>query len=660
MPDIIKEYPFLMIDYPLIGYPASIKLASIFDLAAIPGMFEDGLMYFNLEGKTITFSKIDNNNYQWQKEDLIWEDDYLGDEIDASYTHIMQGAQIITRFDAIAINLPFQFPFFNHDHDTCWFAEYGNLIFENKNGLEKPPSQEDKLQNLKSKSPSILTFTQKLEFDGKLHVKTESASILITYVMNPIDGTPNRKLEYQIKLWSNGNIRISYKIIHHFLLVNNRAGLIAGYQEEALETSFSNTSSGESSNSYPTGQVEFFDAVRFSSEDITKLATLLYQKFPNVAYDAIFVINDFPLSIGKHLASYTSFFNIVLGTGKDIEDYSTDNFDASHVHTILYLGDIDFVNINPEITTQIANQPVLHCFHTLAAHEFGHKWIQHLPFLNDGNGHWANTNDVTPLAACETPYYSVMGFNANLSIDPTKTNNGGCNVQTSSSEFMYGYSSIDLYLMGFLPPEEVTPFAESYSVYDVIETVGERIPSHEFSKKTFNAMILFITKNNPEQLIQNPNKLDLIVEYLKNYSKHFRTVTLGKGRMLFSDFITSVPTSIFERIGKGMAKKKDKELDLKEKLLITYNHLMSKVEKTRKDEVINEFYDFMVGSLNFERFKEDYKRNPEDWPRAKWLEQFSKISNKDLKKFRKEIDNFFPKKQYNGFIEKFQKEIKNT
>ena len=109
-----------------------------------------------------------------------------------------------------------------------------------------------------------------------------------------------------------------------------------------------------------------------------------------------------------------------------------------------------------------------------------------------------------------------------------------------------------------------------------------------------------------------------------------------------------------------MAKKKDKELDLKEKLLITYNHLMSKVEKTRKDEVINEFYDFMVGSLNFERFKEDYKRNPEDWPRAKWLEQFSKISNKDLKKFRKEIDNFFPKKQYNGFIEKFQKEIKNT
>ncbi len=49
------------------------------------------------------------------------------------------------------------------------------------------------------------------------------------------------------------------------------------------------------------------------------------------------------------------------------------------------------------INAELPYDENLTTFHHYAAHEFGHKWIQHLPVMSDGKGHWQqNINTVTP------------------------------------------------------------------------------------------------------------------------------------------------------------------------------------------------------------------------------------------------------------------------
>ena len=76
------------------------------------------------------------------------------------------------------------------------------------------------------------------------------------------------------------------------------------------------------------------------------------------------------------------------------------------------------------------------------------------------------------------------------------------------------------------------------------------------------------------------------------------------------------------------------------------------------DGDLDEFYHFMINSVHVDPCPNEGKK-PENWPRERWIEQIDKLSEKDLKKIRKEVDKFFPNKQLNDALDKFSNSMKD-
>jgi hypothetical protein len=159
---------------------------------------------------------------------------------------------------------------------------------------------------------------------------------------------------------------------------------------------------------------------------------------------------------------------------------------------------------------------------TAAIHELGHQWINFLtlPILASGRPHWP----ISSLAR------GVMGF----SIPPTQQGgqfpfnivplpNG--NFQLQQMEPLGEFTDLDLYLIGLIPPHEVSSHSvfvnqnqvdqihnggilvgpvETVTVDDVIAKEGPRIPDSSVSQKLFRVATVIVTK---ERLL-NKNEME--------------------------------------------------------------------------------------------------------------------------------------------------------
>jgi len=91
-------------------------------------------------------------------------------------------------------------------------------------------------------------------------------------------------------------------------------------------------------------------------------------------------------------------------------------------------------------------------------HEFGHRWLQFVETNENGS----RTMSLNPAPAHPPQYLSLPAAFPVMTAYDTSTMGGGYftqsgNTFTSASASPYGYSWLDLYLMGLAGPEEVPP-----------------------------------------------------------------------------------------------------------------------------------------------------------------------------------------------------------
>ncbi|MBV9493473.1 MAG: hypothetical protein JOZ54_04455 [Acidobacteria bacterium] len=148
------------------------------------------------------------------------------------------------------------------------------------------------------------------------------------------------------------------------------------------------------------------------------------------------------------------------------------------------------------------------CAEVAFSHETGHQWINFLknPRLAAGSPHWPYSN----LAS------GVMGFSlagdgagGDFSWSVESAGPGLARVRALPASQPKGFSDLDLYLMGLLPPAQVrdalvldgaptcsvecTMPATTVTIQDVITTNGPRIPTSSTSQKSFRFATVIVT-----------------------------------------------------------------------------------------------------------------------------------------------------------------------
>lgn len=178
------------------------------------------------------------------------------------------------------------------------------------------------------------------------------------------------------------------------------------------------------------------------------------------------------------------------------------------------LMNLNDVTAGPFSTTEAAR---------IVLHEFGHRWLQFVETLENGS----RTISLNPAPAHPPQFASTPAAFPVVNAYDTSTMGGGVFTQagnrfTAAPRSPYGYSWLDLYLMGLASPEEVPtmyviddtnpPLGVSYNppggitvtgtrhditVQQVIDAMGPRQPAASSSDRVFN--VLFVVVASPER-----------------------------------------------------------------------------------------------------------------------------------------------------------------
>ena len=191
------------------------------------------------------------------------------------------------------------------------------------------------------------------------------------------------------------------------------------------------------------------------------------------------------------------------------------------------------------------------------AHELGHQWLVRINYI-DGGG--VSSGDL--LGRDAGHWSTLLDSDASLMDGVDWLPLGGGSFRADRLDLRY--SDLDLYLMGFLPPEEIVPFmllrnpefdptkeptegdtitaaTETVTIDQIVQAEGPRSPSHVFSPKIFRLGFIFLTAPGVEP---DPDDLAAVDRVRQAFPAHFFTLTRG---------VAIADTTLAERSGVGFA-----------------------------------------------------------------------------------------------------------
>jgi flagellar hook assembly protein FlgD/fibronectin type 3 domain-containing protein len=252
-------------------------------------------------------------------------------------------------------------------------------------------------------------------------------------------------------------------------------------------------------------------------------------------YDFIIVMTTFEFETDGATAFYNRIQNNVSGIGLSIVDFS-----ESYGSDGKLLGLIDLAAYS-----QYALNPLDYNYSSLlttTAHELLHQFGA---FISYENSDGEISDDLIGYQGAHWSYY--LDTDASVEYGSNWQDNGdGTFTAIGVRRF---YSELDLYLMGFLPAEEVSDFGlirsddesqfsfpglgdvisgtkEVISIDQVIAVEGERVPSYEDSQKQFD--VGFIVLSRPDDSAGSSTKSGAVI-FKQKFSERFAVMTGGEG-----------------------------------------------------------------------------------------------------------------------------------
>lgn len=460
---------------------------------------EDGVVArrnpFNLNARTLRFSP-EGPGYRLE----IAESSY--DVEAAGAGSIVQG---IGDDDSRRIAFPFEFSFFGQQWASAYVNSDGNLTF----GQGEAGTTERSLGRLHGGPPRIAALFRDMDPSqpgGAIRVLAEPTRVVISWagVREYSDFGNGTRQTFQIRLYPNGRIEIAYGEVQTSSAV---VGITPGRSRGAPQF--------VSLVSAPAGPYDSTVAERFTNNeeiDVFTAAQRFYESHED-AYDYLVIFNSGGIAAGQSALAYEVTIRNpnTAGIGDLPIDLGLEAGSPRRLRAILNLGMLNDYPADPNAPVPsrgvTGDTPL-----TVLGHEAGHLWLalasiregDSLPLLGRGLSHWS------------------FNFNSEASLlEGNRIEDRGPDVtpRFRTVATVQGYSPLDRYLMGLLPPEQVGPMfyvsnantqsarapqvgigingtRRDFTVDELIAAEGRRIPDYTVSQRTYRFAFIVVSPDS--------------------------------------------------------------------------------------------------------------------------------------------------------------------
>lgn len=488
---------------------------------------------FDLPEKQVVFEPVIRNRYSYTSTTAHFDSDAsdpisINDDDSAEFT--------LTDFE---------FPFAGKMYRQFFINDNGNITFDT--GDPEPPN----LDNLMDGPPRIAAFFADLDPESAGSIVTRQTKDLATITWFKVPEFFNHdqfgygENTFQIILYPSGRIDLVYS--DDLSATQALAGIVPGYGKSTLR--LVDFSKGRIKGRPAASFIEDFR--NYESVDIPNLMKSVYGQIPD-HFDFVTLLSNFSLTpIPEARAFSINVQNDVRGIGnpsargssifRDQKKYGSND----KLQNITFLGNIHEYPSNPNQTIPDTYTSLLQ----VLAHEVGHRWLAYAKVQRDGR-----VQDL--LLGRDQSHWSFF-LNSDASfVEGNQINSRGTTFVTSMP--FQGYSRLDLYLMGFLKPEDVRdtfivegargfspdfPFAPESSpepdvsfqgsahpvkIDDIIAANGKREPDSSTSQKSFRHLfVLIVKKENPS----TSEELAAVDQLRSEWESFFSKATLGLGKI---------------------------------------------------------------------------------------------------------------------------------
>jgi hypothetical protein len=284
--------------------------------------------------------------------------------------------------------------------------------------------------------------------------------------------------------------------------------------------------------------IESFTLPALNPEGVwTRLREQLPALMKDETLDAVAIYQTFPTD----LVFYASAYSTGGVTGARGLRFNDANWPTARTPALLHMNQAGMrVNVAERSSSHVL------------LHELGHRWLLFVSIMENGvrsnvlkpaGGHPAQWVDTRAAFRVYTDQdASVMGGGV-------FTSNGNGSFATGPYGF-YGYSWLDLYLMGLASPDEVAPFfylansnpalgpayyapqgtytgeRREVTVQQVIEGTGPRLPAYPNTQRAFRMAMILLTDREP-----TAQELEFMQMYKSLAERDFRIATGGRGSL---------------------------------------------------------------------------------------------------------------------------------
>jgi uncharacterized protein (TIGR03437 family) len=348
--------------------------------------------------------------------------------------------------DTAAVPLPFSFPFYGAVYQRLWINSDGNLTFTAGDGDSSGRS----LGRMAGGPPRISPLLTDLDpsragSSGFVRVLSEAARFVVSWDHIPeySDFGMGRQQTFQVRLYPDGRIEFAWAGI-------GIDSAVVGIAPGGLR----NGSAVLSFLTDPSATYAGLVAERFSNNvdvDLEAAAQQFYQTHDD-AYDYLVFYNNMNISAGSGAVSWEfTVRNQRTGYGDPIVDAGLEYGSPRRLQAILNMGTLSQFPTDPKghvaARGSTADTPL-----SILGHETGHLFLAYAsirdpadpsarPMLGNQQAHW------------------IFNFNSDASLLEGNRirDDGAARPEFTTVGNVEGYSPLDQYLMGFLPPEQVEP-----------------------------------------------------------------------------------------------------------------------------------------------------------------------------------------------------------
>ncbi len=437
--------------------------------------------------------------------------------------------------DTFPIDLPFKMKFYGTKYDRVFVNSDGNLTFE----APDCASEERSLQRVLNGPPRITAFYGDLDpsvasGEAGVFVKRRSRNVQVTWNRVPQFGTSNMNT-FQVTVFKTGKVLMSFGAVE---AAGSIVGVSPGRGTSADLVDFS--------EDLPVGATTASILERYSLSNLVDDFGVVQTFFNNFKddYDHVIIWLDFFANLGGAFAYEINMKNDIQGIGLGNFDFSDFVGSEGRLESMLQMGALDSYPDDPYDKFLGTNSTL-----DVLGQEAGHRWLAFVRLALDGE------MSTEHLGRAQSHWSFFMDSDASdmegNDIEDLGTGRFFTTIGATSR-----FSSLDQYIMGLIPPEDVGPqfFVRNavgdgvnvnpssaprigvdfggervdFSVNDVIAMEGVRVPSAANARKTFKMAFVLVAEQGRPARAESIAKLKTIA---KEWVKYFAAATDGNGKI---------------------------------------------------------------------------------------------------------------------------------